>query len=278
MLIRVSIVVSAIIALSPMPQSGGPARKAATAARRPRQAAPPRQYEARAVEGWTVLINKELSGRRPELADAALKELSSQLYRITRVVPRAALQDLRTIKIWVEEREAEPPCMTYHPDPGWLREHGKDPAKARCVELANIRNFLDWTIEQPWMLLHELSHGYHHQFLDGGFENRDIRATYERAMQAKLYDSVLRANGRTDRGYAATNHKEYFAEISEAFFGSNDFFPFVRAELKEHDSRGFELVRRIWGLPDGGRRASVRRAPRAPRRQPGARDGGSTAT
>ena len=48
--------------------------------------------------------------------------------------------------------------MTYHPDAGWLRDHGVNPEKASCVELANVRNFLEWTREQPSMLLHELAH------------------------------------------------------------------------------------------------------------------------
>ena len=33
--------------------------------------------------------------------------------------------------------------------------------------------------------------------------------------------------------YAATNHKEYFAEATEAYFYKNDFYPFVRGELKK---------------------------------------------
>lgn len=38
---------------------------------------------------------------------------------------------------------------------------------------------------------------------------------------------------------------EFFAEASAALFGTNDFFPFVRAELASHDPDA--LVRRLWG-------------------------------
>jgi dipeptidyl-peptidase-4 len=44
-----------------------------------------------------------------------------------------------------------------------------------------------------------------------------------------------------------TNHKEYFAEGTEAFFNRNDFYPFVQAELKEHDPRLHALLEEIWG-------------------------------
>ncbi len=33
--------------------------------------------------------------------------------------------------------------------------------------------------------------------------------------------------------------------MTEAFFGTNDFFPFVRAELKEHDPQMFNALREV---------------------------------
>jgi dipeptidyl-peptidase-4 len=47
--------------------------------------------------------------------------------------------------------------------------------------------------------------------------------------------------------YAATNHKEYFAEGTEAYFYHNDFYPFVRAELKQHDPTLHDALEKIWG-------------------------------
>lgn len=213
---------------------------------RPPSYDPISRYEARQVEGWTVLVNRGLLQEQPELAERTMDLLRQQLFQVVRRVPAGALKDLRTIHIWVEEEEPHHPCMAYHPDVGWLREHGMNPGKARCVEIANARNFIKWTLEQPWMVLHELAHGYHHQFLEGGFENAEVRDAYRRAMEAKLYEKVLRINGRDDRAYAATNPMEYFAESSEAFFGTNDFFPFVRAELRRHDPEMFDRLEALW--------------------------------
>ena len=39
---------------------------------------------------------------------------------------------------------------------------------------------------------------------------------------------------------------EYFAEASEAYFGTNDFYPYVRSELAEHDPALFELLGKFW--------------------------------
>lgn len=198
------------------------------------------------IEGWPVRLNKSFTMREPDLCAETLALLRQQLYLIVRNVPTPAVEKLRQITIWVEEAEPHHPCMCYHPDPGWLRSHDMNPDKARSVEVANARNFLTWCHDQPWMVFHELAHGYHHQFLDQGFENAEVRKAFERVKSANAYDSVLRIQGRRGPHYALTNPQEYFAESSEAYFGTNDFYPFVRSELREADPEGFELLGRLW--------------------------------
>ncbi len=82
------------------------------------------------------------------------------------------------------------------------------------------------------------------------FENADLAAALSAAKDEKLYDDVLHINGRRQRHYALTNQMEYFAEQSEALFGTNDFFPFVRSELEHHDPRMFSLLNRLWRPDD----------------------------
>ncbi len=220
----------------------------------PDQPTAPGGYEARQVEGWTAFVAPSLLEPGNPRGEAVMTLLRFQLYQIGRRLPKPAVAKLRRIRIWVEESEPHNPCMAYHPDPGWLKDHGMDPAKAGCVELSNASNFLDWTLEQPWMVLHEMAHAYHDQFLKAGHANPEIRAAYDRAMAEKLYDSVTDGRGRSVRSYAATNPMEYFAEASEAFFGTNDFFPYVRAELRSHDPRAFDLLVKLWGDSDRARR------------------------
>lgn len=43
-----------------------------------------------------------------------------------------------------------------------------------------------------------------------------------------------------------TTPQEFFAEMTEAYFGVNDFYPFNRAELKESEPEIFELLQEIW--------------------------------
>jgi len=208
---------------------------------------PTDHYVPREIEGWRVLVHPRLLNEEAELGERVLTLLRHQLYQIERRLPGAAVCELRRVTIWVERDEPHHPCMAYHPDAGWLSEHDMNPDKARCVEIADAEAFLTWTIQQPWMVLHELAHAYHHQFLENGFENAEVAAVYERAKVAGNYEKVLRINGSSDRHYAATNPMEYFAEASEAYFGTNDFYPYVRSELAKHDPAVFDLLGNLWG-------------------------------
>jgi hypothetical protein len=207
---------------------------------------PTSDYTVKKIQGWKVLVNKELSSGHPQLATDVLKLLKFQLYQITRVVPKKPLKELRRIPIWVEYKASRHPCMCYHPSKKWLSENDFNPEKARSVEIANAENFLKWTIGQPWMVLHELAHSYHHCVL--GYENAEIRSAYEKATESKQYESVLHIAGKSKRAYALNNDQEYFAECTEAFFGTNDFYPFVRAELQKYDPDMYQLLKKIWRI------------------------------
>ena len=41
---------------------------------------------------------------------------------------------------------------------------------------------------------------------------------------------------------------EYFAEATEAYFGTNDYYPFIRPELELFDAGGARAVEAAWGL------------------------------
>jgi dipeptidyl-peptidase-4 len=79
-----------------------------------------------------------------------------------------------------------------------------------------------------------------------GFDNAAVIAAFERAKQAGIYENVLLYTGKTVRHYGLENHKEYFAEGTEAYFYRNDFYPFVRAELKEKDPPLHDLLAKLW--------------------------------
>jgi dipeptidyl-peptidase-4 len=205
----------------------------------------------RDIEGWTVYVEPALiDGPCQEEGARALAMLANHLQRIKILVPAGALEDLQNVGIWIEHAHPRLGAMQYHPSEGWLVAHGHERALAKKVHITHAAELLsrEQMLEHPAVILHELAHAYHDQVL--GFEHPEIIAAYQQAKQAKTYEQVLLYTGRKVRHYALTDHKEYFAEGTEAWFYRNDFYPFVRAELKEHDPALHDLLAKIWNPGD----------------------------
>lgn len=211
------------------------------------------RYETQLLHGFTIHVDLRLLAAQREVGDAALAELDRQLAQIERKVRAEPLAELRTIAIWLGLDDPVAPCACYHPSPEWLRQNDFDPQKAKAVEIANAANFVSWTREQPWMVLHELAHGFDDRRLstsDGpGSQGARLEELFAAAKAAGRYDEVLQWNGAATRHYALNTSDEYFAEASEAWFGCNDFFPFVQAELLRHDPALAAFLREVWGEP-----------------------------
>ncbi len=71
------------------------------------------------------------------------------------------------------------------------------------------------------------------------------------AASRHLYLNVYGTNGvklvPNRQAEAYKNSRSYFIELSEAYWGENDFYPFDYAELERHDPEGFELLQKIYG-------------------------------
>ena len=207
---------------------------------------PTSAYETQVREGWTVHVNRALMGERAELGANALKLLEIKLNDIVRALPASACRELQKVPIWLGVDDGHAPCAEYHPSRGWLKNHGYNPDKAKSVEIGNAQRFINWSKGQPSMILHELAHAYHDQVLSFGHEA--IREAYKAAVKSGDYDAILHCSGKRQRAYAMTDSKEYFAEATEAYFGTNDMYPFVRAELIHHDSTLAKILKDTWTM------------------------------
>lgn len=203
------------------------------------------------LEGWTIHAETSLvTGEHKELGEKALQMLANHLQRIAILLPEKQLADMRRMEIQIEHAHPSLSNMQYHPSVEWLTENGHDPALAKRVHITHADALLsrDQMLKHPAVILHELAHAYHDQIL--GFDEPETINAYDKAMEAGIYNKVLLFDGRLVQHYATTNHKEYFAEATEAYFYRNDFYPFVRAELRLHDPLGYALMEKIWGKID----------------------------
>ena len=200
------------------------------------------------VEGWTIALEPRLlADDNKALADKCLVALANHLQRIKYILPEEKWKPLQRLPIRLELHNERLSSMQYHPSVSWLRANRHDPALAKHVHIPRARALIDrgmWA-KHPYVILHELAHAYHDQVLS--FDNKDIIGAYEAMRRAGIYEQVMLYTGRTVRHYGLNNHKEYFAESTEAYLGVNDFYPFVRAELEKHDPRMYRVMQKIWG-------------------------------
>jgi len=98
--------------------------------------------------------------------------------------------------------------------------------------------------DMPWGILHELAHAYHHQVI--GFDNKEIIKAYEKFKASGHGENCLHYSGKLVEHYALTDHKEFFAEMTEAYFGTNDYYPFNHGELKQAEPEIYQLIKKIW--------------------------------
>lgn len=204
----------------------------------------------REIEGWKVHIEPALlDGEHREEGARALTMLANHLQRIKILIPAEPLARLQSVEIWIEHNHPTLKTKQYHPSRQWLVANGHDPRLERKVHIPRAADLLsrEQMLKHPAVILHELAHAYHDQVL--GFDHPEIIAAYEKAKAAGTYENVLLYNGKRVPHYGLTNAKEYFAEATEAYFYRNDFYPFVRAELQEHDPGMCALLGRLWKNP-----------------------------
>ncbi len=210
--------------------------------------------ETREILGWQVHIAKQLLETEAEDTAKALAGLEKMLTEIIRDVPPAAVDQLKQVPLYFSPSYQEGRSgAEFHPGAGWLIDNGRDPAMAQAVEFSGVSDFEAEMRRMPNFALHELAHAYHFRVLPDGFDNAEIKTAYQRAKQSRGYDRVERTFGNDrpntfERAYAMTTAMEYFAETTEAYFSRNDFFPFTRAELLEHDPEMHALLQQLWGV------------------------------
>ena len=212
----------------------------------------PVAHTTRDIEGWNVRVDDRLlAGEASAIGERALKLLASRLVAIAIVVPEKALAQLRAIPIELDLDYGDLRPMQYHPSAAWLKAHGYSETLAKCMHIPDAKEFLSpfENHRMPWVVLHELAHGYHDQVL--GFDNARIRAAWQKFSDKQKNTPVLTSPGPLREHYACRDPKEFFAEMTESYFGSNDFYPFVAGELKQAEPEIFALMTEMWGALPG---------------------------
>ena len=132
----------------------------------------------------------------------------------------------------------------------------KNPLKSNAVTILRLKSLTNEhqpkTDSGRCVTLHELAHAFHYHVLG---DSLLVKQTYRQAMERKLYDPEV---------YAATNEREYFAELSCAYLDRLDYYPRNREELKKNDPKGYEMMEKLWGKVPERRETTVAKGPKLP--------------
>ncbi len=200
------------------------------------------------VLGWNVKVNQRLVEGDTSILKKSLGLFGKELFDITHVLPPTSIAILKTVMFWFEKEttthgytgEFWPPSAKKY-----LIDHGGDPRKAGGIEIVAGRYIDAKALMEDWVILHELAHAFN--YLQRRFDNK-IKTAYDVILRAGLYANVRRGFDTHHHGYALTNYKEYFAEITTMYFGHNSYYPFDRFDLRHYDPIGYKLVEEMWDV------------------------------
>ncbi|MDG2309878.1 MAG: hypothetical protein P8L98_04780, partial [Planctomycetota bacterium] len=122
----------------------------------------PTEYKTENMRGWTVHFEEQLCDK-PKLYSEVRLLLSSKLREIDSRLPANVVSQLRKVEIYFHLNRPANPGACYHPSKQWLKNNNLNTDWAKSIEFGVAANFLGWIHEQPSMVLHEMSHAYHHQ-------------------------------------------------------------------------------------------------------------------
>jgi hypothetical protein len=213
-------------------------------------------YTVRAIDGFTVILSDETlkQNAASTLDRKPLDVLDLELRTLCGLMPAKTLTALRNVLIWVEWDED---VKLGNGRPGGalatyfgghqldMLAKGMHPLKAKNITIHRLKSLA--LEHQPkkdsgrCVVLHEILHAVHDQVLSA--DNVNIKAVYKQAMERQLLDK---------NAYAATNEREFFAEMTCAYFDQLNYYPHTNEELKKHDPVTYKLLESIWGKPKPG--------------------------
>ncbi|MGB0951697.1 MAG: hypothetical protein ACPG31_00585 [Planctomycetota bacterium] len=206
----------------------------------------PWKYKEVELEGWKIHVQKKLYAKK-DLREEVLALLRIELWEIRTRLPQPVVERLQEVEMRFHLDRPECPGGVYHPSAQWLTDHDLPANWAEGIEFGVAANFLSWSRNQPDMVLHELSHAWHHQVL--GYDHAGIQAAFQKLTESAALENILYITGGRQKAYALTNPMEFFAEMSEAWWGVNDMYPFVRGELMEAFPEVADLMPGAWTMP-----------------------------
>lgn len=208
-------------------------------------------YKTYTIDGRYVLFEDDLV-ERDALRRKVAEWITIDLKDIELKIPEKAWDSIKHVSIWIDYTTEPTGSLTgrgacYFNGPWFLVTYKWPMQKEENIEIFDAYQYIGWRggfVGQ--VVLHELGHAYEDQVLNDA-ERRELVKVYQCAKLSGIYDFVKRTGeAGYKEAYAMYNYHEYFTELTEAYFGNNDFFPHTAEQLERHDPQGYALIDRLW--------------------------------
>lgn len=196
-------------------------------------------YTKETVHGFTFEISSQMEWAQQ--SHNAYRYAGKALDDLVTVLPANILQRMRTVTLRVEKTDPNAEILAYDGDSDVLAFNDLE------------RYYSSSTLNRPSLLLNMLARRYYKIHMQNS--RPLVEQVYSAAVSSGIYASVDYFDGVgtvKKKADAANDAESYFAELSEAYWGTNDFYPFDYHDLMEYDPSGFALMEELWGVRGSG--------------------------
>lgn len=227
-----------------------PADKAPAKADKADKSDPAPGRKTKKIEGFTFMISEEaLNADASKYERKPLEVLEYECKLLEKMLSPKTVDLLRRLTIFVDwdervtlsnGRSGTALASYYSHTPQQIVKDGKHPLQAKGVTIHTLKLLTEqrqpkYDSRMSCLLLHEFAHAVHDQLF--GYDHAGIKTAYEQAMERRLLEKD---------SYAATNHREFFAEMSCTYLDRLSYYPHTRDDLKKHDAVTFKTMETIW--------------------------------
>ena len=209
------------------------------------------QYDKRDINGWSVSVSPQLKDQ-PGLCATMVTLLSYKLHMIDHFIAEPGRKQLHEIPLWLEIGQTGPYIRycgsSSGANSGQLIGETVNPDKLGAVEIRDPQSMMTWALIEQSDVLGALALAYYdrHAAKPDSELGKKITAAYEQAKKNSGHQAVLRFDGQRVPHPGLVSESQYFAELMESYFLVNDHYPFIRCELKDHDSAGYAIIAGLW--------------------------------
>jgi len=194
-----------------------------------------------------IVAEKKLTEQNPEQLQQAIAKLEKAVSKALSVFPQPIQDEFEQVRYFFFSGDESRTGGRLGGQ--WYFRKGNNTSERfdNSIVIRSVDDYLNlYTDERAAQTaLHELSHAYYYYHRKHIY--RDLKAAFENAREQKLYHNVKMKNGfEVPQAYAATDPREYFAELAKIYHLNNYYYPFNREDLRNYDPQGYQMIEKAF--------------------------------